>query len=169
MRRILQVAVVTILVSGVPARIALAVSVDDLVNLKANGLSDSVLVDLIETDGSIFQLSAEDVIALHRRGLSDSVLRAMIRTGRQTPGAEVAAAREVAVPAAANVVVSVPVNVEVPVYVPVVVPVVTRPAAPVKAPEPVYWGFGGKLRPDTWQPTPASSRDQPAPSTAKSR
>lgn len=24
----------------------------------------------------------------------------------------------------------------------------------VKAPEPVYWGFGGKLRPDAWQPEP---------------
>jgi hypothetical protein len=27
------------------------------------------------------------------------------------------------------------------------------PANCVKA-EPVYWGFGGKLRPDTWQPPP---------------
>ncbi len=169
MRRIFQVAVVTVLVSGAPASIASAVSVDDLVNLKANGLSDAVLVDLIETDGSVFQLSAEDVIALHRRGLSDSVLRAMIRTGHQVPGVEVTAAREVAVPAPATVVVSVPVNVEVPVYVPVVVPVVTRPVAPAKAPEPVYWGFGGKLRPDSWQPTPVAARDQPAPSTAKSR
>jgi hypothetical protein len=25
---------------------------------------------------------------------------------------------------------------------------------PVKAAEPVYWGFGGKLRPDAWQPAP---------------
>jgi hypothetical protein len=27
------------------------------------------------------------------------------------------------------------------------------PANCVKA-EPVYWGFGGKLRPDSWQPPP---------------
>jgi hypothetical protein len=25
---------------------------------------------------------------------------------------------------------------------------------PVKPAEPVYWGFGGKLRPDAWQPSP---------------
>jgi hypothetical protein len=29
--------------------------------------------------------------------------------------------------------------------------------APVKAAEPVYWGFGGKLRPDAWQPSPDST------------
>ncbi len=29
-----------------------------------------------------------------------------------------------------------------------------RPVQPRKA-EPVYWGFGGKLRPDAWDPTPA--------------
>lgn len=27
----------------------------------------------------------------------------------------------------------------------------------VKAPEPVYWGFGGKLRPDAWKPEPDST------------
>ena len=27
----------------------------------------------------------------------------------------------------------------------------------VKQPEPQYWGFGGKLRPDAWQPTPDPS------------
>lgn len=27
----------------------------------------------------------------------------------------------------------------------------------VRQPEPVYWGFGGKLRPDAWKPTPDPS------------
>jgi hypothetical protein len=74
---------------------------------------------------------------------------------------------------------------EVPVAVPVYIPVATRsvhsraydagsdgipissdrwiaehmPAqAPVKRVEPVYWGFGGKLRPDAWKPEPDPSR-----------
>jgi hypothetical protein len=37
----------------------------------------------------------------------------------------------------------------VPVYVPVAVPVVRQPP-----PQPVYWGFGGQLRPDAWRPAP---------------
>lgn len=76
---------------------------------------------------------------------------------------------------------------EVPVAVPVYVPVVTRPShsvrvhdadhlrganelsfgqtvptndrgSSVRQPEPVYWGWGGKLRPDAWQPTPTPDR-----------
>jgi hypothetical protein len=74
---------------------------------------------------------------------------------------------------------------EVPVVVPVYVPFVARPShavrvhdnvdhlrgadelsfgqtvpasnRPVKQPEPVYWGWGGKLRPDAWQPTPTAT------------
>ena len=30
----------------------------------------------------------------------------------------------------------------------------TDHVTPVRQPEPVYWGFGGKLRPDAWQPAP---------------
>ena len=67
---------------------------------------------------------------------------------------------------------------EVPVAVPVYIPVATRSVrhrfvqqesepdrgvdravsdahrGPDKKQEPVYWGFGGKLRPDAWQPSP---------------
>jgi len=73
---------------------------------------------------------------------------------------------------------------EVPVVVPVYVPVVTTRSvhghtstssngipisgdrwvaertpqqAPVRSHEPVYWGYGGKLRPDAWKPTPDPS------------
>jgi hypothetical protein len=33
-------------------------------------------------------------------------------------------------------------------------PLVERPEPTRKQSEPVYWGWGGKLRPDAWQPTP---------------
>ena len=37
----------------------------------------------------------------------------------------------------------------------------------VKAAEPVYWGFGGKLRPDAWQPSPDSTIKAPDPTIKK--
>jgi hypothetical protein len=42
--------------------------------------------------------------------------------------------------------------VAVPVYVPVPARGHVETPDPPKAPEPVYWGFGGKLRPDAWKP-----------------
>jgi hypothetical protein len=148
-----------------------AASVDDLVNLRAHGLSDQLLIELIEVDGSSFQLTPDDVIALHDRGLSDAVLRAMIRTGRRSVAALSETAPAIAAPPPA-VVLAVPINVTV--STPVVVAVVEhRPRPPVKAPEPVYWGFGGKLRPDAWKPAPepvaAPTRDESVRSSAKSR
>jgi hypothetical protein len=63
---------------------------------------------------------------------------------------------------------------EVPVAVPVYVPVTTtRPrvrdredierldARPVRKHEPVYWGFGGKLRPDAWKPAEKEKPSEP--------
>lgn len=63
---------------------------------------------------------------------------------------------------------------EVPVAVPVYVPVTTtrprirdredidRPdARPVQKQEPVYWGFGGKLRPDAWKPVEKDKPSEP--------
>ena len=34
-----------------------------------------------------------------------------------------------------------------------------RPVQQVKPAEPEYWGWGGKRRPDSWQPSPAAARD----------
>jgi hypothetical protein len=59
---------------------AWAVSIADLVKLTAAGLSDDILVALIQSDGSVFALTADDVLSLRARGLSERVLLAMIRT-----------------------------------------------------------------------------------------
>ena len=157
-------------VVGAAVRPAAAVTVDELVNLKAHGLGDDILVALVETDGSVFHLSAPDIIAAKQRGLSDAVILAMIRTAEQVPVAvpvdEAMPALPTITPPLASaappspVVVSVPVPVVVPVAVPV--PVVI----PVKAPEPapVYWGWGGQRRPDSWVP---ASEVKPAVPPAK--
>jgi hypothetical protein len=160
-----------VLVSATPAA---AVTIRDLLNLKAAGLSDDILIALIETDGSIFRLSADDVISLHRQGLSERVILAMIDTARRAlaavpqpfePQSDLATLPQESYepPVVVNVsqtneqVVEVPVPqvIEVPVAVPVAVPVVIRDKDRDRHPDggrsqPVYWGFGGERRPDTW-------------------
>ena len=51
------------------------------------GLSDEVLIALIETDGSTFQLSANDILQLHKAGLSNAVILAMQKTALIKPKA----------------------------------------------------------------------------------
>lgn len=143
-----------------------AVSVDDLVHLKANGLSDDILVALIETDGSVFRLTPEDIVTLYRRGLGERVILAMIQTGRRAPEAS-APAISAPMPMQQTIVQHVEVNeapqpvvVQVPVAVPVPIAVPVAPSRPVA---PVYWGFGGTLRPDAWRPAPEKDTRVPAP------
>jgi hypothetical protein len=159
---------------------AYAITIRDLVALSKEGVSDAVLIALIETDGSRFQITADDVRSVRAQGLSDAVIVAMIRTRPILPPKEPAAVpaapapvpppEPIAPPAPPQPVIvqAPPVNVtqtvtqrvevpyerprqveQVPVYVPVYVPVPTRPVE-VKKEEPVYWGWGGKRRPDAW-------------------
>jgi hypothetical protein len=167
-----------------------AVTIRDLIELSKAGLSEQVLLALIEVDRGVFTIDTPAVKQLKEAGVSDAVIVALIRSGRTprarepepVPLSEEGAAREPQVividhhdqtPAAPA-----PVTVPYPVAVPVYVGVPTRrrsggdtvtttfatdagvvkarvplPANCVKA-EPVYWGFGGKLRPDSWQPPP---------------
>jgi hypothetical protein len=171
--------------SFVPAR-ADALTLRDIVELHRAGLSDDVIVALVEVRNAVFTLDQETMKALKADGLSDRVLIAIINSGRTPPPQPLPVAIEpesepVArvilvdhhehAPAQPQVIVQ-----QVPVYIPVPVPHSRRvygdlprtPAspfytgqvreAPAKAPEPVYWGFGGKLRPDAWQPAPTPDR-----------
>lgn len=82
MRHAIKTLLACLLLVGITARPALAISIDDLVNLKTRGISDAILIALIDADGSIFRLSADDVLALSKRGLSDTVILAMINTAK---------------------------------------------------------------------------------------
>ena len=165
-----------------PAR-ADALTLRDIIELTKAGLSDEVLVTLIEVDRSVFAIDRDTLRMLKEQGVSERVMIAVIRSGR-TPAAEPPPVPMVetepepepaSAPAPQVVVVehtSERVR-EVPVAVPVYVPVPTRrgprhepvyvtpaspyyagpvrPAVPAPKPaEPVYWGHGGKLRPDAW-------------------
>lgn len=180
MRRFLPLAVIVML-TFVPR--AEAITIRDIVDLSRAGMGEEILLALIEVDGGIFRIDTETLTMLKREGVSERVILAMVKSGRTRPAAEPAAPPDdiVQMPAPPPVVViehqdrEVPVPVPVPVYVPVYprynrygfdrrVDYVDRdfldrdPATgrlePARPAEPVYWGFGGKLRPDAWQPAP---------------
>lgn len=187
MRHAVRLLLAGTLLLGPAAGLARAVSIRDLVKLKAAGLSDQVLVELIKSDGSVFHLTADDVLSLRRQGLSDQVIIAMLRTAtartaapaRQPagqPGTLPAVEEETTAPGTGQVEVETPaptvVNVTqtvrqhverapapvttVTIPVPVAVPSIRRPTVARPQPKPVYWGWGGQRRPDSWQPsTPA--------------
>jgi hypothetical protein len=163
-----------------------AVTIRDVIELSKAGLSDQVLLALIEVDRGVFRIDPATVKQLKDAGVSEAVIVALIRSGR-TPPPEPEPASQPSFPAPQPEVIVIdhhdapspaPVVVPYPVAVPVYVGVPSRrhpvgdtimttintdvgvvrarvpvPANCVKA-EPVYWGFGGKLRPDSWQPAP---------------
>jgi len=57
-----------------------------LLLLQQAGLTDDLMIDLIQTDGSVFHLTAADIVDLHHKGLSDRVIRAMLGTTRKADG-----------------------------------------------------------------------------------
>ena len=141
----------------------------DIVALNKAGLAEEVLLALIEVHRPIFPVDAETLKALKDAGVPQSVIVAMVKSGRETaPAVDDEVDREPAISRAApppqpQVVVidhareqSRVLEVAVPVAVPVYVPVRfhrPRHVEPIWPVEPVYWGFGGKLRPDAWKPT----------------
>lgn len=163
-----------------------AVTIRDVIELSKAGLSDQVLLALIEVDRGIFRIDTATVKQLKDAGVSEAVIVALIKSGR-TPPPEPEPASQPSIPAPQPEVIVIdhhdaptpaPVVVPYPVAVPVYVGVPSRrhpggdtilttintdvgvvkarvpvPSNCVKA-EPVYWGFGGKLRPDSWQQPP---------------
>jgi len=188
-RRTTFVLLALVAVAAGPAE---AVTVRDVIELSKAGLSDQVLLALIEVDRGVFAIDTPTVKQLKDAGVSEAVIVAMIRSGRAPRALEPQLVPEpapVAVATSAPEVIvidhhdapapiAVPYPVPYPVAVPVYVQVPTRrfpgrdtitttfptdvglvkarvpvPANCVKA-EPVYWGFGGKLRPGSWEPPP---------------
>ncbi|HMJ85960.1 MAG TPA: hypothetical protein VK504_22420 [Vicinamibacterales bacterium] len=61
---------------------ASAVTIDEVVTLSKNGVSEQVIVALIERDQTLFTLSPALIMKLQRDGLSDRILLALIKSGR---------------------------------------------------------------------------------------
>ena len=161
MRRLL-IALCFTLGVAVPAH---AVSLHDLIDLSRAGLSDDILIALVESERSVFRLTPEDLKQLKAQGLSDRLLLHLLQTPALREEAarveaferrlEVASREQAPAPAPDTtpdpevVVVDRVETIAVPVYVPVYV----HPERPAKPAKPVYWGYGGKRRPDSWKPS----------------
>ena len=162
------------LVLSLAAGRAEAVTVRDVIELSKAGLSDSVLLALIDVDRSVFAIDAATLKQLKSGGVSDAVIVAMIKSGREaradaTPPlvpeqAPMPDAPEPAPQPAAPPPVPYPVAVPVPIYfaVPIAAPTAAlragdghrdaKQTAPVDAApncqsaQVPNWGFGGNVR-----------------------
>jgi hypothetical protein len=74
---------VLVLVFSLAAGRADALTVKDVIELSKAGLSDPVLLALIDVDRSVFSIDTETLKQLKSAGVSDPVVVAMIRSGRE--------------------------------------------------------------------------------------
>jgi hypothetical protein len=152
----------------------------DIIGLTKAGLGEDVLIALVEVHRSIFPVDPDTLKMLNDAGVPQKVIVAMVKSGRENPAPVPAvepledpepriSTRSLPVAPPPQVIVvdhprEEPRVVEVPVATPVYAttfwpttfwPTTNRGRHDVdrRKVEPVFWGFGGKLRPDAWQPT----------------
>jgi hypothetical protein len=63
-------------------RAASAITIDQVVSLKKAGVTDTVILALIDRDRTVFAIEPEQIVALQRDGLSEKVILAMLKSGR---------------------------------------------------------------------------------------
>src|SRR5882724_13681302 len=63
-------------------RAALAITIDQVVALKKSGVTDTVILALIDRDRTVFAIEPEQIVSLQRDGLSERVILAMLTSGR---------------------------------------------------------------------------------------
>src|SRR5262245_38846431 len=66
---------------------AAAVTIEQVVGLKRSGVSDAVILALIDRDRTVFTLAPEQIVALQREGLSEALIIAMLQTGQEADAA----------------------------------------------------------------------------------
>jgi hypothetical protein len=160
------------------------ITVRDIIDLSKAGLGEQALVALIEVNPTVFPVDVETLKSLKAAGVSPAVITAMIKSGRTPPPPPLPMPQALQIPEPGTPPASPPPQVvviehndeprvrEVAVAVPVYVAVPVRRShrdddfsrLPVsrlapKPVEPVFWGWGGKLRPDAWKPTIELQRD----------
>ena len=91
-----------LLLALVPAP-ASAVSVQEVVALSTSGVSDEVILALIERDKTIFTIDPDELVRLQRQGVSQAVVLAMLRSGRSQQAVAPAKAGAAATPVVAAV------------------------------------------------------------------
>lgn len=93
-------------------RAALAITLDQVVALAKSGVTETVILALIDRDRTVFAIEQEQIVSLQRDGLSEKIILAMLKSGRDEgdaafaqQAAQAAADRDAAVWLAPNVVV----------------------------------------------------------------
>src|SRR5215471_6178369 len=61
---------------------ASAITVDQVVALAKSGVTDTVILALIDRDRTVFAIEPEQIVSLQRDGLSEQVILAMLKSGR---------------------------------------------------------------------------------------
>jgi hypothetical protein len=178
MRRLLLIPVTAIALSLLPST-ASAITLREIVELTKAGLSEDVLLALIEIDQRVFPVDPATLRMLKESGVSERVIVAMIKSGRTQPPQAEQVPVDIVPPAPPEPQVvfverEPPVVREVAVPVPVYVAVPVsrhfrdrRDVVPRKPAPPVYWGWGGKLRPDAWKPSEEAA--QPSKGSGRRR
>src|SRR5262249_50328891 len=62
---------------------ASAVTVDPVISLSKAGVSEAVILALIDRDRTVLTIDPEQLLALKRDGLSDNLIMAMLKSGRE--------------------------------------------------------------------------------------
>jgi hypothetical protein len=63
-------------------RAASAITVDQIVSLAKSGVTDTVILALIDRDRTVFAIEPEHIVSLQRDGVSEKVILAMLKSGR---------------------------------------------------------------------------------------
>jgi hypothetical protein len=66
---------------------ASAVTIAEVVALSKGGVSEPVILALIERDQTLFSMSPDQLVKLQREGLSDTILLALLKSGRPNDAA----------------------------------------------------------------------------------
>lgn len=97
--------VITTLGVLLSARVAFAVSVDEIITLSRLGIAEEEIIKAITKDRTVFSLAIEDIVKLRKEGVKQDVIRFMMKTpdefgGGAAAGAGTGAATMGATPAA---------------------------------------------------------------------
>ena len=76
--------VIVLLAALLSPAAAFAVTVDQIVALSKAGVSEAVILALLDRDQTVLSIEPEQIIALKREGLSDALVMAMLRSGRES-------------------------------------------------------------------------------------
>jgi len=87
-------AAVVVLLAFLASTSASAATVDQIVALSRAGVSEPVILALIDRDRSIITLDADQLVALEREGVSERVVLAMLKSGRSEADAAIRAESE---------------------------------------------------------------------------